>query len=46
MITDTYQEDKKIQLQFMIATYSEDGYFTIMKPISQLTPRIFDLPLL
>ncbi|CAK81461.1 unnamed protein product (macronuclear) [Paramecium tetraurelia] len=46
MISDSYQEDKKIQLQFMIATYSEDGYFTIMKPISQLTPRIFDLPLL
>ena len=46
MITDSYQDDKKIQLQFMIGTYSEDGYFTITKPISQLSPRFFDLPLL
>ncbi|CAD8091893.1 unnamed protein product [Paramecium sonneborni] len=44
MISDSYQDDKKIQLQFMVGTYSEDGYFTITKPISQLTPRIFELP--
>ncbi|CAD8086615.1 unnamed protein product [Paramecium sonneborni] len=46
MIQDSYQDEKKIQLQFMLGTYSEDGYFTIIKPISQLTPRIFELPLL